>query len=119
MADGDWSNIPREVIALDTYGTEFVAPAGWTLDSFVVPLSDLAIEIIPVNSYPYVTQAYSMTPFAGTEQLNPGVYIGGNANTDIIPLEFQPLPIPESSQSSASIEIIFLDGDNTPVEYWG
>lgn len=121
MADIDWSNIPKEVIALDTLGQTEVLITAWSYVTLVIPLDGLIdnTELIGANAYPYITEPYTMSPFAIEEPLTLGIYIGGNANTNIIPLEYQPLPELTGITSSESIHVVLLGCDDKPVEFWG
>lgn len=125
MADGDWSDLPREIIAIDTLGqVDTTNDEAWTWEA--IPFLTLTNELDPFSqvdiidlAYPYVTEVYALTEFPGEPLLADGLYIGGNANIDIIPLEFQDLPERNAITSASSIQVVLLAGANIVVEFWG
>jgi hypothetical protein len=121
MADGDWSDIPREVIALefdDEPPVESIIISAWPYVTVVMTLGGVFdIEEISANAYPYVTEVYTMS-FDG-EFLGTPNYMGEENGFLTIPLEFQPLPPLTSSISGTGIQIIPLGCLEEPSEFWG
>ena len=121
MADIDWSNIPREVVALDTLGqvdTTNTTDWDWYRDKQIEVLDPLGqVDILP-NAYPYVT---TIVPYQDLDILESGTpgYPGLALGTEIVPLEFQPLPELNAITSFSSIQIVLLEGSDVPIEYWG
>ena len=123
MADIDWSNIPREIIALDTLGqVDLVSTAiwDWYRDKQVEVLVELGqADTVDSNTYPYVTEIIPLdNPFGEIESGTAG-YPGLANGTEIILLEFQPLPELNGITSFSSIQIVLLEGSDLPIEYWG
>ena len=123
MADVDWSNIPRLTLTLDPLGqsdqSDTVTWDWTTIDKMTVTIDPLGqVDTATSNDYSYVTLIVSLDPLAMLESGTPG-YPGLANGFGIIPLEFQPLPIPTAIQSSASVIIIPLGCLDLPVEYWG
>ena len=121
MADIDWSNYPREVIALDTLGQEETASTfiwDWDLDAEVQTLDPLGQVDALEDAYPYVTVIVPLDTYGELESGTAG-YPGLANGTEIIPLEFQPLPELRGITSSKSLIIIPLGCLDEPNEFWG
>ena len=127
MADGDWSNIPREIIDLDTLGQEdSTNTTDWDWEA--IPFLTLTNELDPFgqvdtaivgNGYSAVTLVYALTEFPGEPLLADGTYIGEDNGFLVLDLEFQPLPELNAITSSSAIQIVLLAGANEIIEFWG
>lgn len=119
MADGDWSDIPREVILLDTLGqSDMTDTVTWdwnTIDKLAVTLDPLGQTDTAVNPYPWDNVVVDL----GLGQTDiPWEYLGLVNGTLPIPLEYQTLPELNGITAGASILIVPLNDLNTPHEYW-
>lgn len=128
MADIDWSNIPREVIAIDTLGPPDVLFVGY------IGEDNGAILTLVYNTY-YVGMfngdlfaaigAYNFTylvlPFQEYEIIESGTqgYPGLYHGFLVVPHPFELPPIAEGVLTDASLVFIPFHCDDTPPEYWG
>lgn len=120
MSDGDWSNIPRLVIASefeDALPIASITIPAWPIVTTIIPLVILnnGVDIVR-DAYPYVTNTYILESFG--ESNIPGAYIGDEFI--IRQLETQPLPEVTAITSASSIQIVPLGTKiDFPTEFWG
>jgi hypothetical protein len=125
MSDGDWSNIPREVIDIDTLGPPDVLFVGYigedngafitiVYNTFYLGLFD-GDQLVLTGTFPYVTL---IDPLSFYAVIGNGLYYTG-AFGEIIPYPFELPPIAEGQLSGASLIFIPFHCDEVNNEYWG
>lgn len=127
MADIDWSNIPREVIAIDTLGPPDVLFVGYfgedngpmitiVYNTYYVGMFDGDL-FAAIGAYNFT---YLVLPLSPYEVIDNGLYYTGASNGfEVVPHPFELPPIAVGQLSGESFVFIPFHCDDTPPEYWG